>query len=67
MDDSETQELIQLRKSAHKFITDPLERAFFELESILENPYSAKFDSVMPTSAFRVVAKALILLKKEMK
>jgi len=63
---SDQQELEQLRKSAAKFMTSPLERVFFELEGLLEQPYSARVDSIMPTSAFRVLAKALILLKQEL-
>lgn len=63
----ERTELENLRRSAYKFISDPLERAFFELESILENPYSTRVDAIMPASAFRVLARALILLKQELK
>jgi len=63
---SDQEELEQLRKSAAKFMTSPLERVFFELDSLLEQPYSARVDSIMPTSAFRVLAKALILLKQEL-
>ncbi len=61
----EQEELQLLRKSAAKFICDPLERAFFELESILERPRSRRLDSVMSTSAFEVLARALLELKRE--
>ena len=33
---TEKEELEQLRKSAAKFMTDPLEKAFFRLESLME-------------------------------
>lgn len=64
---TEKEELDQLRKSAAKFITSSLDRTFFQLEQLLEQPYSARVDSIMPTSAFRLLAKAVILLKEEMK
>lgn len=64
---TEEQELAQLRKSAHKFLTDPLEKAFFELECLLDSPHSSKFDSVMSVQAVKVIAKALLELKREVK
>ncbi len=57
-------ELEMLRKSAAKFITDPLQKAFYDLECIIERPESNRLDSIMPSSAFRVLAKALIELKR---
>ena len=57
-------ELEMLRKSAAKFMTDPLQRAFFDLECILERPESSRLDSIMPTSSFRVLARALLELKR---
>ncbi len=61
----EREELELLRKSAARFICDPLERAFFELESMLERPRSRRLDSVMSTGAFETLARALLELKRE--
>lgn len=61
----EKEELAWLRKSAAKFMTDPLERAFFELGQIVDRPADNRVDSIMPSSAFRALSKALILLKQE--
>jgi len=63
---SEKEELEQLRRSASKFMTDPLERAFFELQSVLERPVGHRVDEVMPCSAFRVLARAVIELKRSL-
>lgn len=57
-------ELEMLRKSAAKFMTDPLQRAFYDLECILDRPESSRLDAIMPSSAFRVLARALIELKR---
>ena len=62
---SERDELNQLRKSAHRFMTSPLEQACFELQSILDRSESTRLDSIMPQSAFRVLAKAVLLIKQE--
>lgn len=61
----EKQELELLRRSAALFIKSPLEKAFFELESIVNNQHSKRVDAVMPVSAFYVLARALIALKNE--
>lgn len=63
---TEREELEMLRGSAYKFMTSPLERAFFELEKILERDMPNRIDAIMPTSAFRVLARAVIELKKEL-
>ena len=63
---TEREELEMLRRSAAKFITNPLDKVFFELESILERDAPNRIDAIMPTSAFRVLAKAVILLREEM-
>lgn len=63
---SEQEELEMLRRSAAKFITDPLEKAFFTLETLMERDKPHRIDSVMPTSAFFVLARALIELKREL-
>lgn len=64
---NEREELEMLRRSAAKFITNPLEKVFFELESILERDAPHRVDAIMPTSAFRVLAKAVILLREEVR
>lgn len=65
LNESEKQELEQLRKSAHVFITCPMEKAFFHLESLMDRPYSKKFDAVMAADSFFILARALIELKKK--
>lgn len=64
LNQSEKEELEQLRKSAHAFITCPMEKAFFHLEALMDKPYSKKFDGVMSADSFFVLARALIELKK---
>ncbi len=64
---SEKEELELLRGSAARFMTDPLERAFFKLQSIVDNPHPNRLDSVLPTSAFYVLAECLLELRREMR
>ena len=64
---SEKQELEQLRKSAHAFITCPLEKAFFHLELLMDKPHSKKCDSIMSADSFFILARALIELKRSIK
>jgi len=59
-------ELEMLRKSAAKFMTDPLERIFFELESLVDNKKTNKIDSIMPANHFYILAKAVIELKRRL-
>ena len=54
---TEREELEMLRQSAAKFMTSSLDRAFFELDSVLERDRPHRIDAVMPTSAFRVLAR----------
>ncbi len=61
----EKDELEHLRRSAALFMTSPLDRSFFELESLLENSIANRLDTVMPSNAFRINSKALIELKRE--
>ena len=61
----EQAELDQLRKSARLFMTDPLERVFFNLQTIIDNPHSRRLDSVLPTSAFYAMAECLFELKRK--
>ena len=63
---SDQEELEMLRASAAKFMTSPLDRACFELERMLEEPYSNRLDSILPTSAFRLLAKTILLLKEQL-
>ena len=64
---SEQEELELLRKSAMRFMTDPLEKAFFVLESLLDSykRREHRVDTVMPVHAFHVLATAVIELKRE--
>lgn len=66
MTEDEKKELELLRASAAKFMTSPLDRAFFELESVLENAHSNRVDAIMPSSAFRVLARCVIELKRQL-
>lgn len=63
---NEKEELEQLRKSAAKFMTDPLDKVFFELQTILERPVGHRVDEIMPYNAFRVLARAVIELKRSL-
>ena len=63
---TEREELEMLRRSAAKFMTSSLDKAFFELESILDRDMPNRIDAIMPTSAFRVLARCVIELKKEL-
>lgn len=65
LNDSEREELDSLRRSALKFVTDPLERAFMELERTIEHAHSKRVDAILPTNAFHVLANALIQLKRK--
>lgn len=58
--EQELEEFRQWKLSRHS----PLDEAFFALERTLANPMSRGFDAVMPVMAFRVLANALIELKK---
>ena len=62
---TEQEELEMLRRSAAKFMTSDLDRAFFALESVLDRDRPHRLDSVMPTSAFKILARAVLELKKE--
>jgi hypothetical protein len=66
MSASDQAELDQLRKSAALFITNPLEKAFFRLESLMESDRPNRVDSVMNSTAFNILANALLELKREL-
>lgn len=56
---SEKEELEQLRRSAAFVITDPLERAFFDVYRLVE--------SMPQSSAWAVFGRALIEMKRELR
>ncbi len=58
--DADKKELEALRASAYRFMSDPLDKAFFHLESIAEGRMELK-DSV------RTIAAALIELRRNIK
>jgi hypothetical protein len=60
----EQAELEQLRRSARLFMTDPLDKAFFKLDSILENQKERRLDSIMPSHSFYVLAECLKELRR---
>ena len=63
---SEKEELELLRMSAARFMTSPLEKAFFSLQCIIDKPHCNRLDSIMPSSAFHVLANAVIELKRSL-
>ena len=63
---NDQEELEMLRASAAKFMTSPLDRSCFELERMLDAPYSNRLDSIMPTACFRLLAKTVLLLKEQL-
>lgn len=67
MTPTEREELEQLRRSAALFMTDPLERAFFELERVIANANSKRVDAILPSSAFHVLAHAVLELRRSLR
>jgi len=66
MDDSIKKELEELRAFKKANSKSAIDIAFEEIEeTLLKNPGSRGFDCQMPVVAFRILANALILLKKE--
>ncbi len=63
---NERDELESLRRSAALFMTCPLERAFFRLDSILDSPHSNRLDSILPTNVAFDIIHALKELKQAM-
>ena len=55
----EFQEWKRLKKQSE------LDKTFSELEDLLNNPDARSYNATMPVRAFRIMAKALILLKQE--
>lgn len=47
-------------------IKDELSDAFYDLEMSLDNPGGRQFNCVMPSTAYRTLARAIIALKKEL-
>ena len=45
---------------------DELANAFYDLEMSLDNPAGRGFNCVMPSQAYRLLARAIIALKKEL-
>lgn len=62
---TEAEELEQFRAWKRAKNTNQLEEVFFQLESSLDNPSGRQFSTVMPSQAYRLLATAIILLKKE--
>lgn len=58
MTPSDMAELEQLRALAAKMIMSPYERAFFDVQRIIDNPFSNKSDVIL--------ARALVELKLEL-
>jgi hypothetical protein len=62
----EREELEQLRRLAGVLIMNPLERAFFDLQKVIDNANSKRIDAILPASAFHSLARALCELKREL-
>jgi hypothetical protein len=54
---SEKEELEQLRELAAKVIMSPFDRAFFDVQRIIDNPFSNRADIIL--------ANALVELKRK--
>ncbi len=59
------EELEALRAFKREHDGNALNRAFERLDALLDVPYSSRGDTVLSVRAFRVIAEALIELKKE--
>lgn len=55
---SEKEELEQLRGLAAKIVMNPVDRAFFDVQRIIDNPFSNRADVIL--------ANALLELKREL-
>lgn len=64
---TDEEELELLRRHAAKFIQDPLELAFFELQRLVDKPQSNRLDAIMPSNAFYILARAVLELKRSLK
>jgi hypothetical protein len=62
---NEAEELEQFRSWKRAQNASRLEEVFYQLEHSLQNPQERKFTTVMPSQAYRLLAEAIILLKKE--
>ena len=62
---TEEDELDQFRAWKRAQNSSKLEEVFFQLEQSLLNPHERKFSTVMPSQAYRLLAEAIIVLKKE--
>ena len=63
---TEAEELEEFRAWKRANNKNQLEEVFFQLESSLTNPQGRQFSTVMPSQAYRLLASAIILLKKEL-
>ncbi len=62
---TEEQELQQFRAWKRAQNSSQLDEIIFQLEHTLEHPKDRQFSTVMPSQAYRLLATAIILLKKE--
>ena len=63
MTDAQELEEFQAWKRAKN--KNELEETFYQLEQTLINPSGRQFSTVMPSQAYRLLATAILLLKKE--
>ena len=62
---TEAEELEQFRAWKRAKDTNQLEETFYQLEQTLLNPQDRQFSTIMPSQAYRLLASAIIMLKKE--
>ena len=62
---TEAEELEQFRAWKRAKDANELEEVFYQLEQTLLNPQSRQFSTIMPSQAYRLLATAIVLLKKE--
>ncbi len=62
MTEEEIEEFRAWKRSKDK---SELEDIFYQLEKTLEKPSGRMFTTIMPSQAYRLLATAIVLLKKE--
>jgi len=62
---TEKDELEMLRAFKRQYESNELNRAFLRLEQIMDAPWTLKADTTMSMRAFRILAEALLALRRE--
>lgn len=61
---TELEELEELRNFKRKYEASAVNRAFIKLEQIMDAPHKLKADTVMSVTAFKILAEAILELKR---